>query len=75
MSDDVASTLTVAKLKALCVLNDLPTSGKKSDLVERLLESGLTNDEVGLPSATSSVEEKKSNAEPEEDEVVLSMED
>ena len=57
MSDDVASTLTVAKLKALCVLNDLPTSGKKSDLVERLLESGLTNDEVGLPSATSSVEE------------------
>ena len=75
MSDDVASTLTVAKLKALCILNDLPTSGKKSDLVERLLESGLTNDEVGLPSATSSVEEKKSNAEPEEDEVVLSMED
>ena len=67
MSDDVASTLTVAKLKALCILNDLPTSGKKSDLVERLLESGLTNDEVGLPSATPSVEEKKSNAEPEEE--------
>ena len=75
MSDDFASTLTVAKLKALCILNDLPTSGKKSDLVERLLESGLTNDEVGLPSATPSVEEKKSNAEPEEEEVVLSMED
>ena len=29
MGDDVASTLTVAKLKALCILNDLPTSGKK----------------------------------------------
>jgi hypothetical protein len=75
MSDDVASTLTVAKLKALCILNDLPTSGKKSDLVERLLESGLTNDEVGLPSAAPSTEQKKSNAEPEEEEVVLSMED
>ena len=75
MSDDVASTLTVAKLKALCILNDLPTSGKKSDLVERLLESGLTNDEVGLPSAAPSTEQEKSNAEPEEEEVVLSMED
>ena len=75
MSDDVASTLTVAKLKALCILNDLPTSGKKSDLVERLLESGLTNDEVGLPSEASSIAPKKSVSEPEEDEVVLSMED
>lgn len=75
MSDDVASTLTVAKLKALCILNDLPTSGKKSDLVDRLLESGLTNNEVGLPSAAPSPEQKKSNVEPEEDEVVLSMED
>ena len=75
MSDDVASTLTVAKLKALCILNDLPTSGKKSDLVERLLESGLTNDEVGLPGEASSIEPKKSVSEPEEDEVVLSMED
>jgi hypothetical protein len=75
MSDDVASALTVAKLKALCILNDLPTSGKKSDLVERLLESGLTNDEVGLPSEASSIESKKSVLEPEEDEVVLSMED
>ena len=75
MSDDVASTLTVAKLKALCILNDLPTSGKKSDLVERLLESGLTNDEVGLPGEASSIAPKKSVSEPEEDEVVLSMED
>lgn len=75
MGDDVASTLTVAKLKALCILNDLPTSGKKSDLVERLLESGLTNEEVGLPNPVPSAEEKKSVEEPEEDEVVLSMED
>ena len=75
MSDDVASTLTVAKLKALCVLNDLPTSGKKSDLVERLLESGLTNEEVGLPDPAPPTEQKKSVEEPEEDEVVLSLED
>ena len=48
---DEASSLTVAKLKALCVINDLPTSGKKADLVERLLESGLTRSEVGLKDA------------------------
>ena len=45
MSDDLASTLTVAKLKALCVLNDLVTSGKKSDLLQRLLDSGLGREE------------------------------
>ena len=75
MSDDVASTLTVAKLKALCILNDLPTSGKKSDLVERLLESGLSNEEVGLPNPAPRTEQKNSVEEPEEDEVVLSLED
>ena len=42
------SSLTVAKLKALCVLNDLATSGKKSILVNRLLEFGLDRSEVGL---------------------------
>ena len=52
MSDDVPSTLTVAKLKALCILNDLATSGKKSDLVERLMEAGLARGEVGLPAET-----------------------
>ncbi|MCH1461227.1 MAG: hypothetical protein L7U25_02605, partial [Candidatus Poseidonia sp.] len=71
MSDDVPSTLTVAKLKALCILNDLATSGKKSDLVERLLEAGLARGEVGLPEETQS----KPGDELQQEEVVLSMED
>ena len=64
---DEAPSLTVAKLKALCVINDLPTSGKKADLVERLLESGLSRNEVGLKQAEA-VEEV-------EEEVVFSLED
>ena len=48
LSDDLKSSLTGAKLKALCILNDLPTSGNKSDLVSRLLESGLSREELGI---------------------------
>ena len=80
MSSEEISTLTVAKLKALCILNDLPTSGKKSELVERLLESGLTKKEVGLPhqEEDKTVEQptKETPQEvPEEEEIVLSLED
>ena len=64
---DEPSSLTVAKLKALCVINDLPTTGKKAVLVERLLESGLSRKEVGLKDVDS-VEEA-------EEEVVFSLED
>ena len=66
MSDELTSTLTVAKLKALCILNDLPTSGKKSDLLERLLDSGIPRSELGLPEISQ---------ESIEDEVVFSLED
>ena len=65
---DETSSLTVAKLKALCVINDLGTSGKKAELVERLLEAGLSRAEVGLSEAET-VEE------PVKEEVVLSLED
>lgn len=65
---DETSSLTVAKLKALCVINDLATSGKKADLVKRLLEAGLSRTEVGLSEAEA-VEEAV------EEEVVLSLED
>ena len=65
---DETSSLTVAKLKALCVINDLPTSGKKAELVERLLESGLSRSEVGL-SKPEAVKEAV------EEEIVLSLED
>ena len=80
MSDEQTSSLTVAKLKALCILNDLPTSGKKSIIVKRLLEAGLSKKEVGLPSKkkvpsiTKPKKDKKPKLEPEE-EIVLSMED
>ena len=80
MSDEQTSSLTVAKLKALCILNDLSTSGKKSDLLERLLDAGLSNKEVGLPSKAKAQpvskpkEEKVLEVEPV-DEIVLSMED
>ena len=67
---DEPSSLTVAKLKALCVINDLPTSGKKADLVERLLESGLSPKEVGLKQA-----EPVEEIEEVEKEVVFSLED
>ena len=65
---DETSSLTVAKLKALCVINDLATSGKKAELVERLLEAGLSRTEVGLSEAEP-VEEVV------EEEVVFSLED
>ena len=48
MADTPTSPLTVAKLKALCVLNDLKTTGTKSELVERLLKAGVTQKELGI---------------------------
>ena len=71
MADDLTSTLTVAKLKALCVLNDLGTSGKKSELLQRLLDSGLDREELGLP-ADSTVSK---DDEAIDEEVVFSLED
>jgi len=48
MSEPPSSPLTVAKLKALCILNDLKTSGNKADLVERLLKSGVSPTDLGI---------------------------
>ena len=59
MSDELTSTLTVAKLKALCILNDLPTSGKKSELLERLLDSGLPRTELGLSDISEEIIREK----------------
>lgn len=79
MSGEETSSLTVAKLKALCILNDLSTSGKKSDLVARLLDSGLSNKEVGLPTKVSnqsvSVSQEEKKIVEEQQELILSMED
>ncbi len=75
LSDDLKSSLTAAKLKALCVLNDLPTSGNKSDLVSRLLDSGLSRTELGIE--VESVVEKAVDATIEEEVIQpsLSLED
>ncbi|MEC7723355.1 MAG: SAP domain-containing protein, partial [Candidatus Thermoplasmatota archaeon] len=77
-----ASRLTVAKLKALCVLHDLPTSGRKADLVERLLEAGLDRASVGLPDAKQAEEaaeevislEPASEPEPEPEPIFIEAE-
>ena len=48
MADVPTTNLTVAKLKALCVLNDLSASGKKADLLARLLEAGVDKETLGV---------------------------
>ena len=77
MGSEPTTTLTVAKLKALCVLNDLSASGKKADLLNRLLEAGVDKETLGIEvfdEATSTfhpVPEEAVNDEP----VMISLED
>jgi hypothetical protein len=48
MEEALTTNLTVAKLKALCVLNDLSASGKKEELLLRLLEAGVDRETLGI---------------------------
>jgi len=48
MVETPTTPLTVAKLKALCVLNDLSSTGKKAELLERLLEAGVDKETLGI---------------------------
>ena len=75
LSDDLKSSLTAAKLKALCVLNDLPTSGNKSDLVSRLLDSGLSRTELGIEVELAVEEVLDATIEEEAIQPSLSLED
>ena len=77
MAVEETSSLTVAKLKALCILNDLSTTGKKSILVDRLLEFGLDRTEIGLSEKKVTTVKSSKKEEPEiiEEEFVMSMED
>jgi len=77
MAVEETSSLTVAKLKALCILNDLSTTGKKSILVDRLLEFGLDRTEIGLSEKKVTTVKFSKKEEPEiiEEEFVMSMED
>ncbi|MEK9730957.1 MAG: SAP domain-containing protein [Candidatus Poseidoniales archaeon] len=70
MTDTPTSPLTVAKLKALCVLNDLKTTGTKSELVERLLNAGVAQKELGIE-----VDEIEEAGIEETEEFGLSLED
>ncbi|MDG1549706.1 MAG: SAP domain-containing protein, partial [Candidatus Poseidoniaceae archaeon] len=63
LSDELKSRLTAAKLKALCIINDLPTSGNKSDLVDRLIESGLSKKELGIEELAGETTAKASASE------------
>ncbi len=75
LSNDLKSSLTAAKLKALCILNDLPTSGNKSDLVSRLLESGLSREELGIEVQEIVEEVIEAIIEDEPNQPSLSLED
>ena len=75
LSDDLKSSLTAAKLKALCILNDLSTSGNKSDLVSRLLESGLSRDELGIEAEEAVEEVFEAVIEDDQIQPSLSLED
>ena len=75
LSGDLKSSLTAAKLKALCILNDLPTSGNKSDLVSRLLESGLSRDELGIEADEALEEVLEAVIEDDPIQPSLSLED
>ena len=46
MGDEPTTTLT-AKLKALCVLNDVSASGK-AELLARLIEAGVDKETLGM---------------------------
>ena len=48
MGEGPTTNLTVAKLKALCVLNDLSASGKKAELLDRLLKAGVDKETLGI---------------------------
>ena len=72
MSDSLKTPLTVAKLKALCTLNDLPTSGKKLELINRLLESGVSHEELKIENYE---EEINSDIEDELEVESFSLED
>ena len=81
MGEAATTTLTVAKLKALCILNDLSASGKKSELLERLLDAGVDKETLGVEvfdeeTATfhSSLDEGSDPVEDEEP-VMFSLED
>ncbi len=77
MGSEPTTTLTVAKLKALCVLNDLSASGKKAELLARLLEAGVDKETLGIEvfdEATSTFQ-PTTEEKPDDEPVMMSLED
>ena len=74
MGEEPTTNLTVAKLKALCVLNDLSASGKKAELLVRLLEAGVDKETLGIEvfdeetSTFQTTAEEEPASEPETDD-------
>ena len=77
MGSEPTTTLTVAKLKALCVLNDLSASGKKAELLARLLEAGVDKETLGIEvyDESTSTFQPASEDEPSDEPVMMSLED
>lgn len=79
MDGGPTTNLTVAKLKALCVLNDLSASGKKAELLQRLLDAGVDRETLGLEvfdEETATFQETSDETEePADEPVMLSLED
>ena len=76
MGDEPTTTLTVAKLKALCVLNDVSASGKKAELLARLLEAGVDKEPLGIAVFDEETSTFQPVADDDEDEpIMLSLED
>ena len=76
MGDGPTTTLTVAKLKALCVLNDVSASGKKAELLARLLEAGVDKETLGIEVFDEETSTFQPVADDDEDEpIMLSLED
>lgn len=69
------SALTVAALKALCKDRELISSGKKSDLVERLLKYGATREEVGLEPLEEDTEDLEDIVTDDDGELILEEEE
>lgn len=51
VADSYRQKLKVTELKELLVKHNLPQTGKKEDLVKRLLDAGVTGDEPAAPAA------------------------
>ena len=76
MGDEPTTTLTVAKLKALCVLNDVSASGKKAELLARLLEAGVDKETLGIEVFDEETSTFQPVADDDDDEpIMLSLED